>query len=205
MNKPFSQACVNNQQPIIDVLKRVFSDRQQVLEIASGTGQHAVYFSAALPHLKWHCSDLAVNHQGINAWLDDVLQAGATNIARPLILDVTQAQWPCLVADARCDALFSANSLHIMPWSAVEALFAQLNTYLPIDAIVAIYGPFNYNGCYTSESNQQFDDRLYLRSPLSAIRDFEAVNALAKDAGLELLEDNAMPANNRLLVWRKNF
>tara|TARA_B100000809_G_scaffold209865_1_gene212969 strand:- start:1059 stop:1676 length:618 start_codon:yes stop_codon:yes gene_type:complete len=203
VHKPFSQACVNNQQPISDVLKRVFGDRQQVLEIASGTGQHAVHFSAVLPHLQWQCSDLAVNHPGINAWLDDALQAGASNIARPLTLDVTQPGWPCLMSGARCDALFSANSLHIMPWSAVEALFTQLNTYLPIGAIVAIYGPFNYNGCYTSESNQQFDGRLYLRSPLSAIRDFEAVNALAQDAGLELLEDNAMPANNRLLVWRK--
>jgi hypothetical protein len=205
VNKPFSQACVNNQQAITDVLKRVFNDRQQVLEIASGTGQHAVYFSAALPHLQWQCSDLAINHQGINAWLDEALQAGATNIARPLMLDVTQSEWPNLKSDVRCDALYSANSLHIMPWSAVEALFTQLNTYLPIGAIVAIYGPFNYNGCYTSESNQQFDHRLFLRSPLSAIRDFEAVNQLAQDAGLELQEDNAMPANNRLLVWRKTF
>lgn len=196
---------MNNQQPISDVLKRVFSDRRQVLEIGSGTGQHAVYFSAALPHLHWQSSDLAVNHRGINAWLDDALQAGLANISRPLTLDVTQPEWPFSMSGVRCDALFSANSLHIMPWAAVEALFCQLNNYLPEGAIVAIYGPFNYEGCYTSASNQEFDRWLYGQSPLSAIRDFEAVNELAQAAGLELQEDNAMPANNQLLVWRKAF
>lgn len=196
--KPFSQACENNKHPIANVLTRVFSDSQLVLEVASGTGQHAVYFSQQMPYLTWQTSDLPMNHAGIEAWL---ASADTANLLPPLTLDVTQQPWP----DVACDALFTANSLHIMPWQAVEALFGQLEGYLSIGAILAVYGPFNYGGNYTSASNQQFDEWLYAQSPHSAIRDFEEVNSLAKDAGFDLLEDNEMPANNRLIVWKKLF
>lgn len=197
MTKPYSQACENNKQPIADVLERVFSSAQNILEIASGTGQHAVYFAQRLPRITWQASDLVVNHAGINAWLESAEQRD--NIRPPLELDVTQDCWP----KAQYDAIFTANSLHIMPWSAVEAFFARLKNYLPKGALLAVYGPFNYAGCYTSASNEQFDRWLYAQSPLSAIRDFEVVDQLAKQSGFELLEDNEMPANNRLLVWKK--
>lgn len=197
VTKPFSQACENNKQPIVEVLKRVFSPSKSVLEVASGTGQHGVYFAEQLPHLIWQTSDLAHNHLGINAWLSD--SAHITNVRPPLQLDVTQQPWPAV----DCDAIFTANSLHIMPWTAVQALYRQLQDYLPVGGRLVVYGPFNYNGHYTSASNQQFDQWLYAQSPHSAIRDFEAVNTLAKDAGFELQEDNEMPANNRLIVWQK--
>lgn len=197
VTKLFSQACENNKHSIAEVLKRVFMSCTSVLEIGSGTGQHGVYFAEQLPHLIWQTSDLAHNHSGINAWLSDSVHI--TNVRPPLLLDVTQPPWP----DVECEAIFTANSLHIMPWSAVQALYRQLQDYLPDGGRFAVYGPFNYNGQYTSASNQQFDQWLYDQSSHSAIRDFEAVNTLAKHAGFELLEDNEMPANNRLIVWEK--
>lgn len=198
-NKPFSQACENNKQAILSVLQEAFANKKKVLEIASGTGQHAIFFSAELPTLIWQTSDLEGNHAGINSWLDEPLAAGQNNLLRPLVLDVTQSEWP----QTQCDAIFSANSLHIMPWHAVLALFEHLKMYISEDALLAIYGPFNYGGQYTSESNQNFDEWLAQNSSHSAIRDFEAVNALAISAGLTLQNDFEMPANNRLLLWKK--
>jgi len=194
--KPFSQACLNNRDPILQILRRVFSKQCRVLEIGSGTGQHAVYFAEHLPHLHWQTSDLAENHEAILAWLEDY---SGNNIAPPLVLDVTQLPWPI----SKVDAIFSANTAHIMPWEAVEKMFAAIPSVLEAGGILALYGPFNYNGTYTSESNQRFDSWLKAQAPHRAIRDFEKVDALARRAGLTLLEDNAMPANNRLLVWRK--
>jgi cyclopropane fatty-acyl-phospholipid synthase-like methyltransferase len=175
------------------VLREHFADRRRVLEIGSGTGQHAVYFAAALPHLVWQTSDLPENHDGICAWLDE---AALPNTLPPLALDVN-GPWP----NARFDAVFSANTLHIMSWPEVEALFAGLPAVLADDARLAIYGPFNYGGQFTSPSNAQFNLTLKSWGLHMAIRDFEAVDALARTAGLRLLEDRAMPANNRCLVW----
>lgn len=195
--KPFSQACLNNRDPILQVLRRVFAQQHQVLEIGSGTGQHAVYFAEHLPHLHWQTSDLVENHEAILAWLDDY---AGDNIAPPLELDVTQQDWPV----SEFDAVFSANTAHIMPWEAVEQMFAGIPSVLQSGGILALYGPFNYNGTYTSESNRRFDGWLKAQAPHRAIRDFELINALAQRADLTLLEDNAMPANNRLLVWRRD-
>ena len=195
--KPFSQACENNRQPIVEILLRVFHDRRQVLEVGSGTGQHAVYFAEMMPYLHWQTSDLPENHPGINTWLDDYC---GENLARPLSLDVTSACWPVETVDA----IFSANTVHIMPWPAVEAMFARIPEVLASDGVLAIYGPFNYNGDYTSESNQRFDVWLKAQEPHRGIRDFEKVDSLARQVGLKLQEDNPMPANNRLLVWRKH-
>ena len=195
MEKPCAPACERNREPILDVLRDHFGDRRAVLEIGSGTGQHAIFFAARLPHLLWQTSDRAENLPGIQAWLDE---AGLANTPPPLDLDVMGA-WP-----ARCyDALFSANTLHILPWAAVERLFAGLPDVLASDARVAIYGPFNYGGCFTSASNAAFDLRLKEDAPHRGIRDFEEVNRLAGLAGLELVEDRAMPSNNRCLVWRR--
>jgi cyclopropane fatty-acyl-phospholipid synthase-like methyltransferase len=193
-DKPYAPACDRNRDPILAVLRDQFADRRQVLEIGSGTGQHAVYFAQALPHLQWQPSDRAENLPGIRLWREE---ARLPNLLPPLELDVRQPQWPA----QRYDAVFSANTLHIMSWAEVELLFARLPELLAADAKLAIYGPFNYGGRFTSDSNAAFDASLKQQAPHRGIRDFEAVDALARGIGLRLLEDRAMPANNRCLVW----
>lgn len=194
-SKPFAPACERNKEPILAVLQPYFADRRRVLEVGSGTGQHAVFFAAALPNTVWQTSDLEENLPGIRLWLQE---AALPNLPPPLPLDVT-GEWP----KQRFDAVFTANSWHIMPWTAVEKFFAGLDTVLQPDGLLAAYGPFNYHGAYTSDSNREFDGWLKQRSALSAIRDFEAVDALANRIGLQLVKDHAMPANNRLIVWRR--
>jgi cyclopropane fatty-acyl-phospholipid synthase-like methyltransferase len=186
--RPFSEASERNRAAILAVLKRVFRDRKRVLEIGSGTGQHAAYFAPELPHLIWLASDVAENLSGIREWVSE---------PPPLELDV-EKDWPALSADA----VFSANTCHIMSWPQVERMFSGVGQLLPAGGVFALYGPFNYHGKHTSESNARFDAMLRSRDPASGLRDFEAVNALAEPSGLRLAEDNAMPANNRLLVWR---
>lgn len=194
MEKPIAPSCEKNREPILEVLREHFADRRHVLEIGSGTGQHAIFFAEHLPHLRWQTSDRAENLPGITAWLQE---AALPNTVLPLELDVTAA-WP----ERRHDAVFSANTLHIMPWSAVECLFARLPDVLVANARLVIYGPFNYGGQFSSDSNAAFDRWLKEKAPHQGIRDFEKVHALAQAAGLELLEDRAMPSNNRCLVWQ---
>ncbi|HBK54730.1 MAG TPA: methylase [Xanthomonadales bacterium] len=194
-DKPHAPATERNREPILAELRALFADHQRVLEIGSGTGQHAVFFAAALPHLVWQCSDRVENLPGIRLWLAD---AGLANTPAPLALDVIRDPWP----SERYDAVFSANTLHIMPWQAVEALFAGLPAVLHPSATVAIYGPFNRNGIATSDSNAAFDAKLRSEQPHMGLRDVEAVDALAQAAGLALIADIAMPANNALRVWR---
>ena len=196
MAKRHSEACERNQGPILDVLRRWFADRRRVLEIGSGTGQHAVHFGAHLPHLTWQTGDLARHHPGILAWL---AEARLANVLPPLALDANAPAWPAI----ECDAVFTANTLHIMSWPAVEGLFGHLDRLLPAGGVLAVYGPFNSGGRYTAHSNARFDAHLQLQDPAMGIRDFEAVDALARGLGLELAEDCAMPANNRTLVWRR--
>ncbi|HWD23045.1 MAG TPA: DUF938 domain-containing protein [Burkholderiales bacterium] len=193
--KPCSEACERNRAPIFEVLERVFADRRFVLEIGSGTGQHAAYFAPALPHLVWQPSDLAEHLDGIRQWVDD---CAAPNLRAPIELDAGR-DWPQLEADA----VFSANTCHIMSWPQVERMFAGVGRLLPARGVFALYGPFNYGGRHTSESNARFDAMLRARDPASGLRDFEAINELARRAGLGLEEDNAMPANNRMLVFQK--
>lgn len=194
--KPYAESCEQNRDPILAVLREVFADRKQVLEIASGTGQHAVYFGRELPHLSWQTSELAVNHEGIRAWLDE---AALPNVLPPLAIDVTDAAWPL----ATVDAIFNANTVHIVSWPAVERMFVGIGRVLAVGGCLCLYGPFNYGGNFTSESNALFDAWLKSRDPNSGVRDFEAVNDLAESHGMVLLRDVAMPANNRTLVWRK--
>lgn len=199
-DKPFSPACERNREPILDVLRARFADRRRVLEIGSGTGQHAVHFAAAMPWLTWQCADRAEHLPGIRQWLDE---AALTNTPPPRSLDVDDAPWRVGAADQRFDAAFSANTLHIMGWSQVEAFFAGLDRVLAPAAIVVVYGPFSDAGGYTSDSNREFDGWLKARDPASGIRDFAAVDALARSIGLRLMDDVAMPANNRCLVWTR--
>jgi len=199
---PNAPSCERNREPILAVLQRHFADRHDVLEIGSGTGQHAVHFAAAMPWLRWQCSDRSENLVGIGLWLE---HASLPNTPTPVELDVATGPWPRSNAtDGRFDAVFSANTLHIMGWPQVEAFFGGLADVLADHATLVVYGPFNYDGHYTSDSNRDFDGWLKARDPQSAIRDFEAVDALAQRIGLRLVEDVAMPANNRCLVWRRS-
>ncbi len=192
---PYSQACENNKQPILDILSQVFADRREVLEIASGTGQHATWFAEHLPHLRWRPSEMPNN---LSVLMPRCEHYAGNNLGSPTVVDVSQRPWMTQVPHA----LFSANSLHIMPWASVEDFFSELGERAQPDTILAIYGPFNYGGEYTSESNARFDQWLAAQNPHSAIRNFEDVEALANEAGFKLESDNEMPANNRLLVWR---
>jgi len=196
MNKPFSQSCENNKQPILQRIQTVFQQSQTVWEIGSGTGQHACYFAENLPHLTWQATDRAENIAGIDSWID---HATLANLPKGLALNVADQQWPC----QHIDALFTANTLHIMHIDEVGCFFNGLKNYLTDKAKVCIYGPFNYQGQYTSQSNQQFDQWLKARDPASGIRDFEAIERLANNAGIFINNDFAMPANNRLLVFQK--
>ena len=195
-SKPHAPATERNRGPILEMLREHFDGRTRVLEIGSGTGQHAVHFAAALPQLQWQCSERAALLPGIRAWLDD---AQLANTPPPIELDVLQGPWP----DARYDAAFSANTLHIMGWPEVQALFAGLAAALGADATLVIYGPFNLGGRPTSDSNAAFDAELKARAPQMGLRDVEAVDALAQSIGLRPVADIAMPANNRCLVWRR--
>lgn len=195
--KPYSEACERNQAPILAQLQTLFAHSQHVLEIASGTGQHAVHFGRALAHLTWQTSDLLPNHAGIRAWL---AEAQLANVLPPLALDVNDAVWPVTAVDA----VFNANAVHIMSWQSVQRMFEGIARVLQPGGVVCLYGPFNYGGCYTSESNANFDAWLKARDALSGIRDFEAVHALAAAQGWDLLLDVAMPSNNRLLAWRRS-
>ena len=193
--KRTSDACDRNRDPILKILKRIFADRRSVLEIGSGTGQHAAYFAPELPHLSWQPSDVAENLASVRAWREE----GQTpKPLEPIELDVDRP-FPAV----KVDAVFTANTLHIVSWPQVELMFAGIGGLLPADGVLAIYGAFKYGGKHTAPSNEEFDAWLRGRDPKSGQRDIEAVTALAKSRGLVLQEDNAMPANNRLLVFRK--
>lgn len=200
--KPHSPSCERNRDPILSVLREHFADRREVLEIGSGTGQHAVHFAAAMPWLRWQCSDHVDRLPGIRLWLDE---AALPNTPAPFELQAVLEPVPGLAPRAigRFDAVFSANTLHIMGWPQVQAMFAGLAAVMAEDAVVAVYGPFNYGGAFTSDSNRDFEAWLKARDPRSGIRDVEAVHALANGIGLHPVDDIAMPANNRLLVWHQ--
>jgi len=180
----------------LQVISRVFFRPTTVWEIGSGTGQHACYFAGQLPHVDWQPTDRQENIPGIRLWLED---AQLSNLKPPIALDVADAIWPC----DGIDGLFTANTLHIMSREEVGLFFDRLAVCLNADARVCIYGPFNYDGRYTSDSNARFDAWLKSRDALSGIRDFEDILCLATAIGLNLQSDTAMPANNRLLVLTK--
>ena len=194
--KPYAESCDINKDPILDVLLEIFADRKHVLEIASGTGQHAVHFGHALPHLIWQTSELAENHAGIQMWLDE---AKFPNVRAPILIDANDKQWPV----ANVDAIFNANTVHIMSWHEVEKLFTGIGRVLDTGGVLSLYGPFNYGGKFTSESNARFDLWLKSRDPKSGVRDFEALNLLAEAQSMVLLKDIEMPINNRTLVWQR--
>jgi SAM-dependent methyltransferase len=194
--RPYSEACERNRAPILDVLKRIFADRKVVLEIGSGTGQHAASFAPQLPHLVWQPSDVPENLPGIRAW---VAHSGAVNLKQPIALDMDDEAWPEVVADA----VFSANTAHIMSWPQVEKFVAGVGRLLPTGGVFCLYGPFNRAGDFTSDSNRRFDDMLRARDPQSGLRGREDIVRLAAVAGMTQIEDIAMPSNNSILVFRR--
>jgi cyclopropane fatty-acyl-phospholipid synthase-like methyltransferase len=194
LSRPNSPAAERNREPILDVLRREFSDCRRVLEIGSGTGQHAVWFAAEMPWLTWQTSDREQNHQGINAWIDT---AKVENVRRPLALDV---QEPADIAGTY-DAIFSANTAHIMSIAAVRDMFGLASELLERDGKFCLYGPFNRNGEFTSDSNRRFDESLRVQNPEMGIRNIEELDDFAGSVNLARLRFFAMPANNNLVVW----
>jgi len=198
-NKPYSQASENNKKPILAILEDIFADNKHILEIGSGTGQHAVFFAQNLPHLLWQTSDLLSNHQGINMWLDE---STLTNVQPPILLDLNEA-WPTPTNNLPIDGVFSANTLHIISWSLVVKLFEGLSQNLSLGGKACFYGPFKYQDAFTTDSNAEFDSWLKDRDGNSGIRDIEDVLLLADSVGLKLIKDHQMPANNQLLHFEK--
>lgn len=193
---PWSQACENNKAPILALLREYLANSRRVLEIGSGTGQHAVHFAPALPHLHWLTSDLPENHPAVLAWL---AHRPAPNLAAPIVLDVCRRPWPQIDADA----VFSANTAHIMPAEAVAAMFEEVASLLPMDGLFLLYGPFRYGERHTGQGNERFDAALRARDPRMGIRDARALQVLAERQGLVLRADHPMPADNRTLVWQR--
>jgi cyclopropane fatty-acyl-phospholipid synthase-like methyltransferase len=196
MSKPHSEACENNKAPILSVISRYFEKGMTVLEIGSYTTQHVQYFAEKLPGITWQPSDTPENMPTVKAGLKDAAQ---DNILPPLTLDVGDGRWPLTMVEG----IFSANTLHIMPEKLIARFFRGAGRVLAPEGCLCVYGPFKYGGRYTSESNQRFDNWLKTQDSVSGIRDFEQVNTLAISAGMALVEDHDMPANNQLLVWRK--
>ena len=191
-----SEACERNKGPILEVLQGAFATVGKVLEIGSGTGQHALWFGEHLPHLTWQPSDFG---DYLPALRERVAAAALPNVLPPLELDVRRQPWPI----ERVDGIFTANTLHIMSWPAVGDLFSGVGAVLAPGGVLCIYGPFAYAGRHTSPSNAEFDRFLRARDPDSAIRDAAQVAALAQAQGLALADDRAMPANNRTLVFTR--
>ena len=193
---PFSHACENNKRPILAVLRRHVGPGDRVLEVGSGTGQHVVCFAEALPETMWQPSDRPGALAVVAA---RVARAGLPNVAAPVALDVDGGGW----LERRADVVFSANTAHIMGWDSVARFVTGVGSVLVPGGRFVLYGPFNYGGAYTSPSNAGFDAWLRGRDPASGIRDVAAVDRVARATGLVLVEDVAMPANNRTLVWRR--
>ncbi|HEY0712372.1 MAG TPA: DUF938 domain-containing protein [Polyangia bacterium] len=190
-------ATTRNREPILEVLRRVLPARGTVLEIASGSGEHAVFFAAALPGLIWQPTDVdPLALDSIAAWTDE---SGATNVAPPLHLDVAAETWSV----ERADAIFSANLVHISPWAACLGLVAGAGRCLPSGAPLVMYGPYRIGGVHTSDSNAAFDADLRARDPRWGVRDLEAIIEAAAARDLDFVERVAMPANNQTLVFRR--
>lgn len=202
MNRPFSPAADRNKTSILDVLKRYLINPGNLLEVGSGTAQHAVYMAQNLAHINWYTSDQDPYHQGINLCIDEHKdEHKLENLFRPISFKIGVDQFPSFI---HFNYVFSANTLHIMSWDECQELFSLLGESLVNGALVFFYGPFNYNGKFTSVSNSEFDKTLKLNDPGSGIRDFEKVCDSLQSVGITLIEDCPMPANNRTLIFRKS-
>ena len=194
--RPDAPATDRNREAILEVLVDEFSDRNEVLEIGSGTGQHAVFFANAMSHLTWQTSDVAKNHSGIRSWIEF---ANIDNVKPPLEIDVELVSG----IDGNFDAVYSSNTAHIMSMRAVEFMFELVGNLLPMNGKFCLYGPFNRNGDFTSESNARFDASLRSQDPSMGIRNLEDLEVLAEKAGMQRSSLYAMPANNFMVAWNR--
>jgi cyclopropane fatty-acyl-phospholipid synthase-like methyltransferase len=192
----FSESCERNKEPILQVLKVELAAARSVLEIGSGSGQHALFLAENLPHLQWQPSERAALVEDLRLNLVD---SALTNLSEPLELDVRQMPWP----QVKVSAVFSANTLHIMAIEAVAQFFAGVGSVLRTGGKLCVYGPFRYQGEFTTESNAAFDRSLKEADPQRGLRDFELLDQWANQQGMQLLKDHQMPSNNQLLVWQK--
>jgi len=197
MSKLYADACERNRGPILEVLREILGEPGLVLEIGSGTGQHAAWFAAALPQLRWQPTDVAANLPSIEAWRGDV---GVSNLLPARALDLSDASWPV----AQADYVVCVNTIHIVGWPLVEALFDGVQRVLRPGGLLYVYGPFRYRTRALEPSNERFDAWLKQRDPRSGVRTFEDVDTLAAEAGLRCEGDRTMPANNRSIWWRRN-
>jgi len=195
MKKPFAAAADENKEAIAAVLLTELANANHIIEIGSGTGQHAIHFSKLLPHLTWHCSDQSSHIAGIQLWLES---AGLNNTPPAFVLDVSQ-DWPKQIYDAA----YAANIAHIMHWPEIEDLFAGLSTILGHGAYFYLYGPFSFDTKFSSQSNQAFDQFLRQQDPHSGLRDKNELDQLALKHGLIAAASWAMPTNNHILSWQK--
>lgn len=192
-DKPFSQACENNKSVILAELSKHFAGSSKVLEIGTGSGQHAVHLAAQLPHLDWYCADQPEYHNGINAWIDDF---PSTNLHRPVALSFPHDSLP----DGEFDAAFTANTAHIMLTHQVQSMMHKVAEKLPSHGVFCQYGPFTINGEFSSQSNIDFHHHL-IDIGCGGYKGIEQMQAWAP--ALRLSEVVTMPANNLLLVWHK--
>jgi len=194
--KRHAPATARNREPIREVLARELPRQGTVLEIASGSGEHATYFARAFPELAWQPSDGSeAALASIAAWR---AEAQLPNLRAPVALDVTAASWPVTHADA----ILCINMIHIAPWEATLGLFAGAARVLPAGALLYLYGPYRFGGAFTADSNAEFDRSLRSRDPRWGVRDVDELEAAARPHGFVLRETIAMPANNHSLVFR---
>ncbi len=196
MEKSFSQACENNKRPILDVIGGYFNEPGLILEIGTGSAQHAMYFAEKLRKLYWQTSDKAENIDDINAHVNEYTHY---NLGRPLAIDVLQKDWQL----EYCEGIFSANTTHIMNWQMVKNMFEGVGNLLLPEKYFCLYGPFTFNGKFTSSSNESFDKMLKERDPQSGLKNFEELQKLAESKGLNFFKQHDLPANNNILVWQQ--
>lgn len=196
MTKEYSVACDRNKDYILEVIKPLLKENQKVLEIGSGTGQHAVFFAEQMPHIIWQTADLIYSHNSINAWIEE---SKLNNILKPFVLDANNTDWH----EFNFDFAFTANTFHIMSFEEVKKIFTGLNKVLNKDSFFAVYGPFNYDGKYTSESNRDFDAFLKEKYQFGGIRNFEDIVEVARLNNLEFQKQFDMPSNNKTLIFKK--
>ncbi len=195
--KPYAPSCDKNSQPILGVLKSLVTNHKSLLEIGSGTGQHAIFMAPYLPNLTWTLSDVADRIPGISLWLRDYPRS---NLRGPLEYEVGKTSFP----EGEYDVVFTSNTLHIMSWEKCLLFFRDLGQNLKSDSLFIVYGAFNYGGKFTSESNQKFEAWLKNLNQESGIRNFEDVCDNLKAYGFDFFDDIEMPANNRILVFKKS-
>jgi SAM-dependent methyltransferase len=196
-DRPFAPACERNRAPILERISEELAGAGRVLEIGSGTGQHAAWFAPRLPHLTWVASDVEDRLPGIRAWLADVSAPRAPEV---LALDVTRRPWP---EAGPVDAAFSANTAHILPTQAVEAMFEGLGEHLPEGSPFCLYGPVSAGGRHTGPGNEAFDASLRQQDPRMGIRDLDWLDQVGEATGFSRQRVWPMPADNRLIVWLK--